>query len=168
MKSRVTSQRFGSTNENRASHFASPIGREKICMYANSVWVNCITWHSVMTKLCWIRGCRPPLHLGRAGGRDHGQRRLVVGESSCSQKTEQVCHFRSVWLWWVWMLSSVVKITFSPGWLDICSTASSHHLDKIIPISHMKTLFAINLVSRCIKWTSTPVKQNKKNWNESV
>lgn len=56
MKSRVTSKRFGSTNENRASHFASPIGREMICMYANSVWVNCITWHSVMTKLCWICG----------------------------------------------------------------------------------------------------------------
>lgn len=29
MKSRVTSRRFGSANENRASHFASPSGREK-------------------------------------------------------------------------------------------------------------------------------------------
>lgn len=58
MKSRVTSKRFGSTNENRASHFASPIGRETICMYANSVWVNCITWHWIMTKSCWFHGCR--------------------------------------------------------------------------------------------------------------
>lgn len=94
MKSRVTSKRFGSTNENRASHFASPIGRETICMYANSVWVNCITWHSVMTKMCWMCGC----------GSDHWQTRPIDGRSgwlqkllwargvSCSRRSDSASH----------------------------------------------------------------------------
>lgn len=93
MKSRVTSKRFGSTNENRASHFASPIGRATICMYANSVWVNCITWHSVMTKLCWMCGC----------GSDHWQTHPIDGRSgwlqkllwahvvSCSRRSDSEC-----------------------------------------------------------------------------
>lgn len=56
MKSRVTRKRFGSSNENRASHFASPSGGEIICIYANCVGVNCITWHSEMTvvRLCMV------------------------------------------------------------------------------------------------------------------
>lgn len=50
MKSMVTSKRFGSANENRASrHTQSPIGREMICMNANAVEVIAhAEYHGVM------------------------------------------------------------------------------------------------------------------------